>query len=68
MPLPTVDEISVPDVLFYPFLFLDPRRPTGSKAMADAQGARQRIANLYGPGAASLISPIHRVAIGQMAQ
>ena len=52
--LPPVDQFPIPDVLFI-LPVLNPRRPTGSKAMADAHGARQRLANCR-PGA-WLISP-----------
>lgn len=52
--LPSVDQFPIPDVLFA-LPVLHPRRPTGSKAMGDVHGARQRLANCR-PGA-WLISP-----------
>jgi len=52
--LPPADQFPTPDVLF-DLPILHPDRPRGSKAMGDAHGAQQRLANCR-PGA-WLISP-----------
>lgn len=52
--LPPIDDAPIPDAL-YAQPGLDPKRPTGSKAMIDAHGARCRLANCR-PGA-WLVSP-----------
>lgn len=52
--LPSIDQMPIPEVLLA-LPVLNPRRPRGSKPMADVHGARQRLADCR-PGA-WLISP-----------